>query len=87
LRVFALGVALAISAMSLTGTLHPPAGADPIVVIFAKASWPFLFAPVLLGTVCIVLLGVGFHRWVTRKSYSLGTRGISTQLLGWTNPN
>ena len=38
---FALGVGLAITAMLLTGTLHPPAGADPIVVIFAGASWPF----------------------------------------------
>jgi hypothetical protein len=38
---FALGVGLAISAMSLTGMLHPPAGADPIVVIFAAASWRY----------------------------------------------
>jgi hypothetical protein len=39
---FALGVGLAIAAMLLTGTVHPPAGADPIVVILASASWPFL---------------------------------------------
>jgi CBS-domain-containing membrane protein len=68
---FALGVGLAIAAMLLTGTVHPPAGADPIVVILASASWPFLFVPVLVGTVCIVLLGAGFHRWVTGKSYPL----------------
>src|SRR5277367_6023869 len=49
--------------------LHPPAGADPIVVIFATSSWPFLFAPVAVGTICIVLLGVGFDHWVTRKPY------------------
>ena len=81
---FALGVGLAITAMLLTGTVHPPAGADPIVVIFASASWPFLFAPVLIGTICIVLLGAGFHRWVTRKAYPLGTLGVSAQLLGGT---
>jgi len=31
---FALGVGLAVTAMLLTGTVHPPAGADPIVVIY-----------------------------------------------------
>jgi CBS-domain-containing membrane protein len=81
---FAFGVGLAIAAMLLTGTVHPPAGADPIVVIFASASWPFLFAPVLVGTICIVLLGAGFHRWVTRKAYPLGALGVSAQLLGGT---
>jgi CBS-domain-containing membrane protein len=80
---FALGVGLAISAVSLTGTLHPPAGADPIAVIFANASWPFLFVPVLVGTVCIVLLAAGFHRSVTRKPYPLGVGGMSARQLGW----
>ena len=81
---FALGVGLAVTAMLLTGTVHPPAGADPIVVIYASATWSFLFAPVLVGTICIVLLGAGFHRWVTRKSYPLGALGVSAQLLGGT---
>jgi CBS-domain-containing membrane protein len=70
---FSIGVGSAITAMSLTRTLHPPAGADPIVVIFAAATWRLLFAPVSVGTICIVLLGIGFHRWVTRKPYPLGT--------------
>ena len=69
---FGLGVGLAICAMALTGLLHPPAGADPIVVILAGASWRFLFAPVLLGAIVIVLIAIGFHRWVTRKPYPLG---------------
>jgi CBS-domain-containing membrane protein len=81
---FALGVGLAIAARLLTGTVHPPAGDDPILVIFASASWPFLFAPVLVGTICIVLLGAGFHRWVTRKPYPLGALGVSRPALGRT---
>lgn len=59
---FALGVGLAITAMSLTRTLHPPAGADPIVVIAAGASWPFLFTPVLAGAVLIVVLAFVYRR-------------------------
>lgn len=58
----ALGVGIAISTMMLTRTVHPPAGADPIVVILAGASWPFLVTPVLLGTVFIVLVARGYRR-------------------------
>jgi CBS-domain-containing membrane protein len=66
---FGLGVGIAIAAMLLTGTTHPPAGADPIVVILAKAAWPFLFSPVLVGAVTIVIIGLIYHRLVSRRSY------------------
>ena len=66
-----LAVGAAIAAMQLTGTLHPPAGADPIVVILAKAAWPFLFSPVLAGAVFIVIAGVVFHRTISRRAYPL----------------
>lgn len=65
---FALGVGLAISAMMLTRTLHPPAGADPIVVMLAGASWPFLFTPVLLGTVFIVVLAGIYRRMLALRA-------------------
>jgi CBS-domain-containing membrane protein len=70
--------------MSLTGTVHPPAGADPIVVILASVSWPFLFVPVLVGTICIVLLGAGFHRWVTGKTYPIAAPPVPATPLRWT---
>src|SRR3984885_7314362 len=66
---FGLAVGLAIAAMELTGTLHPPAGADPIVVILAKASWPFLFSPVLVGATAIVIIAFVYHRGVSRRNY------------------
>ncbi|HZG13666.1 MAG TPA: HPP family protein [Candidatus Bathyarchaeia archaeon] len=53
--VIALGVGLAIGLMHLTRTTHPPAGADPIVVILAGSSWSFLVTPVLIGSIVIVL--------------------------------
>ena len=68
---FALGVGLAISAMSLTSTLHPPAGADPIIAITLGASWSFLFVPVLLGAVVITAFGVAFHWKISGKTYPL----------------
>jgi CBS-domain-containing membrane protein len=65
----ALGVGLAITAMQLTGTLHPPAGANPIVVILAKAGWLFLLTPVLAGTIVIVAVAFAYHRWGSRRAY------------------
>ncbi|MCG7408878.1 HPP family protein [Paenibacillus sp. ACRRX] len=54
----ALGVGVAIGAMMLTKTTHPPAGADPIVVITAGCSWSYLVSPVLIGSLLIVLLAL-----------------------------
>ncbi|WP_152394550.1 HPP family protein [Paenibacillus guangzhouensis] len=56
--VIALGVGLAIALMHLTRTTHPPAGANPIVVIMAGSSWTFLINPVLIGSLVIVLIAL-----------------------------
>ena len=66
---YALAVGLAIAAMQLTGTLHPPAGADPIVVLLSGAAWPFLLTPILAGTLAIVTTALIYHRWVSKRSY------------------
>lgn len=58
----AVGVALAISAMMLTDTIHPPAGAVPIVVALTQPGLSFLLAPVGAGALLIVLLGIVFRR-------------------------
>ena len=65
----AVGVGLAIAGMLLTDTLHPPAGADPIVVVLAHATWSFLLTPVLAGVLSIVLMGVIYHRALTGLTY------------------
>lgn len=66
---FALAVGLAIAAMQATETLHPPAGADPIVVIATGASWSFLAMPMLAGTILIVGLAYCYHRFISQRSY------------------
>lgn len=50
----ALDVALAIAAMMLTKTTHPPAGANPIIVMLSAYNWDYLISRVLLGTLVIV---------------------------------
>lgn len=66
-----LGVGLAIMAMQLTDTLHPPAGGDPLVVILTGAGWSFLGLPVLAGTCALVLLAWLYHRFVSDRPYPL----------------
>ncbi len=57
-----LAVGLAISLMMLTNTLHPPAGANPLLIMLAGKSWGFLLSPILPGTLLIVLLATLYHR-------------------------
>ena len=45
----ALAVGLSILAMYLTGTFHPPAGINPLLVVSDNLPWSFLLAPVLAG--------------------------------------
>lgn len=65
----AFGVGLAIGSMMLTKTTHPPAGADPIVVIMAGSSWSFLFTPVLSGALVVVFVGLIINNLAKERSY------------------
>jgi CBS-domain-containing membrane protein len=67
--VMAVGVGLAIGFMMLTKTTHPPAGADPLVVIMAGSSWSFLIAPVLIGAVIIVWVALLFNNLDKKRRY------------------
>jgi CBS-domain-containing membrane protein len=62
----ALAVGLAMIAMHLTGTFHPPAGIDPLVVVSNSMSWSFLFAPVGIGVVLLTLFAFAWHNLVAR---------------------
>ena len=67
--VMALGVGLAIAFMMLTKTTHPPAGADPLVVIIAGSGWSFLFTPVLMGALVIVLAAILVNNLDKKRRY------------------
>jgi len=53
----ALATGLAVTVMLMTKTTHPPAGANPILIMIAGQGWGFLVFPVLIGAVIIVVIG------------------------------
>ncbi|CAA7624969.1 HPP family protein [Magnetospirillum sp. SS-4] len=70
----ALAVGLVIGVLGMLRLTHPPAGADPIVVMMLHPDWSFLFTPVLVGTVTLVLVGLLIHRIPPRSVYPLPVR-------------
>jgi len=64
-----LAVGLSVAAMLATKTTHPPAGANPIVIMLSGQGWGFLFSPVLIGAVLIVAIGWLYHRKLCARAY------------------
>lgn len=62
LWVYALAQVLTLSYMLLTGTVHPPAGANPILMIYTHAQWSALWQPVLLGISILVACAMIWSR-------------------------
>jgi CBS-domain-containing membrane protein len=65
----AVAVGLAILAMYLTGTFHPPAGIDPLLVVSNSLPWSFLLAPVLVGALLLTAFAYLWHRWLRRRPW------------------
>lgn len=63
-----LATGVAISLMLITKTTHPPAGANPILVMLLNPGWGFLLTPVLVGAVIIAALGYLLNRAVKANS-------------------
>jgi CBS-domain-containing membrane protein len=57
----ALAVGVAIGAMKLTRTVHPPACSNPLIVFALKPGWTFLLFPTLTGALLIVLVALFYH--------------------------
>jgi CBS-domain-containing membrane protein len=65
----AAAVGLSILAMYVTGTFHPPAGINPLLVVSANLPWTFLLAPVLTGALLLTAFACVWHRWVRRQAW------------------
>ncbi|MEI5993054.1 HPP family protein [Candidatus Enterococcus mansonii] len=65
----AVAVGFSIMCMMLTKTTHPPAGADPLVVMMSQTGWNFLFTPVLIGSVVIVVIALVVNNLDKKRKY------------------
>ena len=65
----AAAVGLAILAMYLTGTLHPPAGINPLLMVSGNLPSTFVLAPVLTGAVLLTAFACFWHRRVRSQPW------------------
>lgn len=66
-----IGVALTIFCMSFAGVIHPPAGANPIIIILGGYGWSYLITPVLMGAVLIVVFGLLINNLRETRKYPI----------------
>ncbi len=64
-----LAVGLALMLMLLSKTTHPPAGANPLLVMLTGQEWQFILTPALMGALLIVVVAYAYHRWFTGNAY------------------
>ena len=65
----AVAVGLAVFAMALTRTMHPPAGINPLLVVTANLSWSWLIVPVIAGALTLTAFAWVWHRLCGRRDW------------------
>lgn len=80
----AIAVMLSLALMLWTRTVHPPAGANPLIMVAAGATWTALWNPMLPGVLC--LMGVAFvwsRLYPGLVHYPVSFRTPSPPSLNW----
>ena len=65
-----LAVGLAIFLMMATKTVHPPAGANPIIAILGAKGMGFILMPVAVGASFIVLFAIIYNKSLKRDYFT-----------------
>jgi CBS-domain-containing membrane protein len=60
--VYVLALVLSLVFMLLSGTVHPPAGANPLLMLHAHAGFGAVLQPVGLGIVILALVAIVWSR-------------------------
>lgn len=71
----ALAVGLSIAGMQLLQCVHPPAGANPLVILLTANmtayDWGFLFFPVLIGAIALVVVAYLVNNFRSSSAWPL----------------
>ena len=61
-----IAVGLAVFVMATFDSIHPPAGANPIIAILGAKGLSFVLMPVALGAVFIILFALFYNKFLGR---------------------
>ena len=64
-------VGLTATLMILLNVVHPPAGANPIIVIMGSVSLDYLINPIITGSLIILGFGIILNRLILKKKYPM----------------
>jgi CBS domain-containing membrane protein len=64
-----LSVALAVIAMMLTRTIHPPASATALIAVISKQDWLFPVAPVGIGICVLIVVAIVINNFAMKRKY------------------
>jgi CBS-domain-containing membrane protein len=67
----AVAVGLAMIAMHLVRSFHPPAGIDPLIVVHNDLAWSFLLMPVAVGALLLAAFAFTWHNLIRRGVWPL----------------
>lgn len=69
LWVWVLSVVLALVFMMVTRTVHPPAGANPLIMVHGHFGFQALWQPVGLGILILALVAAAWSRFIPGVSH------------------
>lgn len=61
-----IAVGLAVFVMASFNAIHPPAGANPIIAILGGKGLSFVFVPVALGAIVIIVFAIFYNKLIGR---------------------
>ena len=67
----ALAVGVGIFFMMIFNIVHPPAGANPIIVIIGGVSYEYLINPIIFGSLIVLFFGIVLNKFILKKNYPL----------------
>ena len=62
-----IAVGLAVFVMASFNAIHPPAGANPIIAILGGKGLSFVFVPVALGAIVIIVFAIFYNKLIGRE--------------------
>ena len=66
-----ISVGISITLMMYLKVVHPPAAANPIVVILNDASYDFIIFPIIIGLILLLLLSIVINKIILKRNYPL----------------